>query len=187
MLKQLAFRKSSTLGRGFALVEALVTVLVFAIGMLGVIGLQTLSLASNSLSTFRNEANVLASDMTERMRANRGQALGVVGIGYDNPAPADNSCRAVYAGSVKATPVACTPAQLAADDLFDWQAQVAQVLPGGQGIVCIDSTPDDGSSAAPACDGIASSRAYAVKVFWNQRAARGVDAGEVLYATMVRP
>jgi type IV pilus assembly protein PilV len=187
MLKQLAFRKSSTRGRGFALVEALVTVLVFAIGMLGVIGLQTLSLASNSLSTFRNDANVLASDMTERMRANREQARGLVGVGYDNPAPARSSCRKIYADAVTATPAACTPAQLAADDLFDWQKQVAQVLPGGKGLVCIDSTPNDGTSTAPACDGLASSRAYAVKVWWNQRAARGVNAGEVLYSALVRP
>jgi type IV pilus assembly protein PilV len=187
MLRPSSRRETSKPASGFALVESLVTVLVFAIGMLGVIGLQTLSLASNSLSALRNDANVLTSDMTERMRANRGQALGAVGSGYDNPAAANNSCRAVYADAVEATPVACTPAQLAADDLYDWQAQVAQVLPAGQGIVCIDSTPDDGTFAAPACDGNTAQRAYAVKVWWSQRATRGADAEVVRYATLVRP
>ena len=55
--------------------------------------------------------------------------------------------------------------QLAADDLFDWQAQLTAALPQGTAAVCIDSTPDDGTAGAPACDGVGG--AYAVKEFWT--------------------
>ncbi len=171
--------------RGYVLVEALITVLIFAIGMLGVVGLQTVALSSTSISNQRSEATVLALDMADRMRANLGAADGTPGVGYDDPAPANNSCRSVYAASVVGVPAACTPEQLAADDMLDWQDQIQQSLPGGDGAVCLDNTPNDGTAAAPACDG--AGNAYAVKVFWDQRATRGVAAAPMRLVVTVRP
>ena len=171
--------------QGFALVEAMVTVLVFAIGLLGVIGLQTIALSSTSTSSMRTEATVLAYDLADRMRANNVAARGVAGVGYDGPAAAVNSCRRVYSDAIEAAPAACDANDLAADDLYDWQQQVAQSLPGGLGTVCIDSTPDDGNPGAPACDGVGV--AYAIKVWWSQRATEDVDAAVVRHAMVVRP
>jgi type IV pilus assembly protein PilV len=172
--------------RGFTMVEALVTVLIFAIGLLGVIGLQTLALASTSMSNQRGDATVLALDMADRMRANLGAVNTGVGTGYDVAVPASNACRAVYADAVAAAG-ACTSAQLAADDLYDWTAQIQQSLPGGDGAVCIDSTPNDGAPGAPACDGVGN--AYAIKVWWTQRADnKGDTSGAVMrFAMTVRP
>ena len=158
--------------RGFTMVEALVTVLIFAIGLLGVIGLQTLALSSTSISNQRNDATVLALDMADRMRANQGAVRSGVGFGYDVAAPASNACRSTYADAV-AAPVVCNSDQLAADDLYDWHAQIQQSLPSGDGAVCIDSTPDDGVPGAPACDG--AGNAYAIKVWWTQQATRNVN------------
>src|SRR5690606_21505605 len=45
-----------------------------------------------------------------------------------------------------------------------WQ-QAMGALPAGEGQVCLDSTPDDGTPAAPACDGLGS--LHAVKVWWD--------------------
>jgi type IV pilus assembly protein PilV len=167
-----------------ALVEAMVTILVFAIGMLGIVGLQTLALSSSSMSNQRTEATVLALDMADRMRANRLAVVAGAGAGYDAAVAANNACRTVYATSVGAA-AACTSDQLAADDVFDWQGQVAQRLPVGLGRVCIDSTPDDGTSGAPACDGVG--RAFAVKVWWSQRASENAAAAEQRFVLMVRP
>lgn len=50
-------------------------------------------------------------------------------------------------------------------ELQRWQARVSQALPGGRGLLCRDSTPDDGSPALPACDGTG---APVTKVFWKQ-------------------
>jgi type IV pilus assembly protein PilV len=170
--------------RGFTMVEALVTVLIFAIGLLGVIGLQTLALSSSSMSAQRNDATVLALDMADRMRANLGAVNTGPGTGYDVAVPASNTCRAVYADATAAA-ATCTSNQLAADDLFDWQAQIQQTLPSGAGAVCIDSTPEDGTPAAPGCDGVG--RAFAVKIWWTQRASQNVGATVMRFSMPVRP
>jgi type IV pilus assembly protein PilV len=171
---------------GYILIEALITVLIFAIGLLGVVGLQAVALSSSSMSNMRTEATVLAVDMADRMRANRGAADGTPDAGYDDPAPVASACRSTYAGEVEAAPAACTPEELAADDVFDWLEQVQQSLPAGEGVVCIDSTPDDGDDAGTAeCDGVGD--AYAIKIWWSQRATRDLDAELMRFAMAVRP
>lgn len=170
--------------RGFTMVEALVTVLIFAVGMLGVIGLQTIALASSGMSNQRNQATVLALDMADRMRGNLAAVNGGAGTGYDAAVPAPNACRAVYAAAI-AAPAVCTSDQLAADDLFDWRSEIQQALPSGAGAVCIDSTPNDGAPGAPACDG--AGNAFAIKVWWTQRASQNVNATVMRFALTVRP
>jgi type IV pilus assembly protein PilV len=171
---------------GYILIEALITVLIFAIGLLGVVGLQAVALSSSSISNMRTEATVLATDMADRMRANRGAADGTPDAGYDDPAPAANACRSIYAAAVEGAPAACTPEELAADDMSDWLDQVQQSLPAGEGVVCIDSTPDDGDDAGDAdCDGVGD--AYAIKIWWSQRATRDLDAELLRFAMTVRP
>jgi type IV pilus assembly protein PilV len=62
------------------------------------------------------QAVSLANDLAERIRANRAATIAYAG------AAADNNC--VNGG------INCTPAQLAANDLFVWDQQVATALPG---------------------------------------------------------
>lgn len=171
---------------GFMLIEVLVTIVIFTIGILGVIGLQTLALSSSHLSSLRTEATLLVSDMAERMRANLVAVHGTGGATrYDEAAPATNACRAIYATSVEGAPVECTPEELAADDLQDWLDQVQQRMPGGEGIVCVDSTPDDGIPGTEDCDGIGES--YAIKVWWTERATQNQDATVRRFVGSVRP
>jgi type IV pilus assembly protein PilV len=170
---------------GFSLIEVLVSILVLSFGMLGVASLLATSLSGSHTSSMRTQAIVLADDLADRMRANRVTAISAGPNNYEGIAPSENRCRAVHYGHRHAAPVACTPAQLAADDLFDWQAQIAAVLPGGAGVVCIDSTPDDGTSGAPACDGAGG--AYAIKEFWSEKQSRGAAPIAKRFATSVRP
>ena len=46
-----------------------------------------------------------------------------------------------------------------------WEQRVAASLPNGVAQVCLDGTPDDGSMAAPACDG---NGPTVVKLFWRE-------------------
>jgi type IV pilus assembly protein PilV len=170
---------------GFSLVEVLVSILVLSFGMLGVASLLATSLSGSHTSSMRTQAIVLADDLADRMRANRTTAVSPGPNNYEGIAPAENRCRAVHYGHRHAAPVACTPQELAADDLFDWLAQVAAVLPAGSAAVCIDSTPDDGTAGAPACDGIGG--AYAIKEFWNEKPPRGAVAIAQRFSTSVRP
>jgi type IV pilus assembly protein PilV len=60
--------------RGATLVEVLVTVVIVSVGLLGVVALQAVSLRNNYSSFLRGQATVLASDIVDRIRANRDNA-----------------------------------------------------------------------------------------------------------------
>lgn len=140
---------------GFTLIEVLVAVLVLAVGLIGVAALQSVSLRNNQSTFMRSQATVLAYDLADRMRAN---VAGANAGSYDPAAAAlSGNCQTVSG---------CTPTALARHDLGQWNAAIATLLPAGQGYVCIDSTPDDGTgSGDPQCDGNGS--LYTIKLWWD--------------------
>lgn len=72
--------------RGLTLVEILIALLVLSIGLLGLAGMQTLSLKFNTIAYQRTQATALAYDMADRMRANRQAALdGAYTSGFGEP------------------------------------------------------------------------------------------------------
>lgn len=160
--------------------ETLIAILIFAIAVIGQAGLQTMAQANNKSADLKTMAIVLANDMSDRMRAN---LIGANAGNYNNPAPMDNGCKAVHFTDTHAVPSTCTPAQTAADDVWDWQQIIAQLLPGASGVVCLDSTPEDGANGSPACDGVGN--VYAVKVFWNDKQAQGSQTGTAAAAAII--
>ncbi len=158
---------SVTAEKGVTLVEVLVAVLVLSIGLLGLAQLQMTSLRQSQSALLRSQATLLAYDITDRMRANPG---GVTAGYYNQPTvsggAADNDCGFVDATgtSVNSNPSTCTPQQLAQNDLLEWRNTLGRTLPTGQGTVCLDSTPEDGTPSAPACDNLGT--VYVVKVWW---------------------
>lgn len=139
---------------GTTLMEVLVSLLVLSFGLLGIAGVQSVSLRNNQAAYYRTQATMLTSEIIERMRANK---VGVDNDAYDNVAGAATPACFTAAG--------CTPGQMAAQDILDWSADIPAALPGGVGVVCLDSTGNDGTAAAPACDGAGT--IYAVKIFWD--------------------
>lgn len=61
--------------RGFSLIEVLITVVILAIGLLGVAAVQVVSLQQTNNSYLQTQANIHAQDIAERMRANGGSSL----------------------------------------------------------------------------------------------------------------
>ncbi len=156
---------------GSTLVEVLVSLLVIAGGLMGIAGVQSVSLRNNQASYFRTQAITASADMVERMRANK---IGVEAGAYDNVTGSATSSCFTVAG--------CTPAQLAAQDVLDWTTHIESVLPEATAVVCIDSTGDDGEPGSEDCDG--SGRIYAVKIWWDDD--RDGDA-ESRYVTSWQP
>lgn len=111
-------RLPQKISRGFTLIEVMVALTVVSIGMLGIASLYTQSLGASRTTQYRSQAVNLIGDISDRIRGNR---LG--GPAYAGAA-ADNNCD--LSGGA-----ACNPAQMAADDLFNWGAQVNALLPGG--------------------------------------------------------
>ena len=66
---------------GFSLLEVLISMVIIAVGLLGLSGLQIASLKGTTNAHARNVASLLVMDLSERMRAN---PLGVAGAFYDN-------------------------------------------------------------------------------------------------------
>lgn len=137
---------------GFTLIEILIAMVVLGIGLLGLAGLQATGLRNSHSAYHRSQATQLAYDMADRMRAN---PVGFAAGAYNDGAATNDNCQAN----------ACTPAQMAGYDIDQWDAELAAQLPGGSGVVCIDSTSDDGTAAAPACDG--NGNTYAIKIWWD--------------------
>ena len=110
---------------GFTLVEVLIALIILSVGMLGIAGLYVHSMQAGRTSLFRHHAVTLAGDVSDRIRANprAGPAYALAG--------ADNNC---VAGGVD-----CTPAQLAANDIFLWDQQAADTLPNGTVTVVFDN------------------------------------------------
>jgi len=112
---------------GFSLIEALVSLIVISVGMIGIAALYGQGLGTTRTALYRTQAVGLAADMADRIRGNR-QAT----IAYEGAA-ADRNCD--YNDNNN-----CTPANMAAHDLWLWQAQVTAQLPGGTGTVRVDTT-----------------------------------------------
>ena len=155
--------------RGYIMFEVLISVLVISVGFIGLAGMQVGGLAAANDSLFRSKAVYLSYQMADRVRANM---PGAVAGNYDNLTGSGSNPGCVT--------TACTSAQMATNDFFEWAAEVAALLPAGVGVICRDSSPDDGSSTADACDGVASAP-LAVKVWWTEN---GIEHE---FATAFRP
>jgi len=110
--------------RGATLIEVLVAMFILAIGLLGLAGLQAMSVQSNQGAYYRSQATILANDIADRMRANRTAALAG---NYAQSSPP----------SATSTPIASpTPAQR---DLAEWNTRLATSLPQGTGTIATSS------------------------------------------------
>ncbi len=106
---------------GFTMIEVLVALIILAVGLLGVAGVQTLAMKSSTNSHIRSQVNLLTVSMVERIRAN---ALGALNSSYDNI-------------SVKGTDPGCgggcSASQLAQQDVFQWFSELQANVPGFTG------------------------------------------------------
>jgi len=181
-LKNLIQRGSS----GFTLLEVIVTIFIVAIGLLGLAGLQVIGLRLSGDSNLRTAAAILANDMIDRMRANETATSLGVNSPYNNPTgtttPNSNCLGLNNAGGYINT--TCTPTQMAGEDFYEWYAAlrgtaatswypaVPAALPSGAGVVCVDSTPEDGTPGSPSCDNnvlVPGKVIFAIKIWWIER------------------
>lgn len=155
---------------GFTLLEVLVAVVVLSIGLLGLASLQVNGLRFSHSAYLRSQATALAYELADRMRAN---TPGLASYNTPTTAPLLALVPACRTFSTNG----CTPAQMAQNDVAEWQRALANdpanglngLLPNGRGVVCRDTTnppatADDGTPAAPACDG---GPTWVIKIWWD--------------------
>ena len=171
---------------GFTMVEILVAILIFSIGLLGLASLQVVGYKLSSDSLYRTMAAILANDMIDRMRTNTVETAKGVTSAYNNPgatSAGNPACLGKNSGGGTLN-TSCTSSQMAMEDFYEWYASLQGVgatawypavtaqLPSASGVVCVDSTPNDGSPGSFGCDNVvavAGKPIYAIKIWWVER------------------
>ena len=128
--------------RGFTIVEVLVALVVLCVGMLGIAALYVTTLRSSGSAISRMQAVNLASDIADRIRANRRgrETYEMTGT------PADRDCIGESAN--------CSAAEMAENDLFWWKQQITDSLPGNPtGRVLVEGT---------------NPRRYVIRIEWEE-------------------
>jgi type IV pilus assembly protein PilV len=117
------------LSQGLTLIELLVALLVFSVGLLGLAGMQARGLRANQGAWHRSEANILAYDILDRIRANRdasGNWTRDYALALTDSKP-----------SVQANQGETNPIVQADRDLHAWLSEIENRLPSGDGAVSI--------------------------------------------------
>lgn len=148
---------------GYTLVEVMVTVMVLSIGLAALGLLQVITVQNTYNANNRAMAVMSAEAMIDRVRANiQGYELGA----YTSLTAPTGSATACNSGSP------CDFATIATSEYETWNLELAQNLPQGTGVLCMDGADgdvNDGTPAAPACAG----GVNVIKVFWRESSAGG--------------
>ncbi|MBI3772294.1 MAG: type IV pilus modification protein PilV [Gammaproteobacteria bacterium] len=118
--------------RGLTILEILIALVILAVGLLGVAGLQASALRNNHSAYLKSQATTMVMDMADRIRANPRGATLYAGYDSANAKPEDPGC--LNKG--------CSSSQLSQYDLYEWHQQLTNLkqplLPGGRGIITLN-------------------------------------------------
>ena len=142
--------------RGFTLLEVLVALVILAVGLFGIAGMNAVAINNTSIARTRSLAVVLAESMTAAMLANKAYWGGSLNTGeasaFTPPASVSTSgsgstlsnqalnSRNTNCGNLPTTESVCAADEMAAFDLKAWGMSVAKLLPGGVGTVGCTTT-----------------------------------------------
>jgi type IV pilus assembly protein PilV len=126
--------------KGFSLIEVLVAVLIVAVGILGVAGLQVVSLQQNRSALLRAEALQIGNDILDRMRAN--PLTDYAPVELNDAPPTATNCVTDN----------CNPSEMAEYDIAQWKCGINSNDPEGNPYsICVSygiagSLPDGAAS-----------------------------------------
>lgn len=167
---------------GVGLVEVLISLLVFAVGLLGMAGVQLAAKKNSHEALQLSIATGLARDITERIHSNPGQLGQYLVEDITGPAAVAKNCAST--ASIPGSHSLCNPVELAAYDLADWQA----LLSGAAETVLINGgISNAGGLVDPRACISSSGRALTVALAWRGvnpiTSSSGSDCGVGVYGT----
>ena len=136
---------------GATLIEVMVSVVILAIGLLGLAALQNTSLKLSYESYIRSQANFLAYDLIDRIRANPDAAS------YEITEDATISQTDCFYGDD------CTVSEMRESDLYHWREQAEKLLPDAIVEVTFDDTQ----------------QLYSMRINWEDRFVKDIKDDEV--------
>ncbi len=130
--------------KGMTLLEVLVTLVILAVGLLGIASMLLFSNKANNSSYVKQQAVQSVYDIFDRIRANYQAAINgnynISNIG-SNGYPTS-----ITAPSILCNVSACTPAQMAAYDTWHWLSRDVSKLPSGSGSITSASSGASGNT-----------------------------------------
>ena len=115
-------RRSSS---GFTMIEVLVALLIFSLGLMGMAALMVLSVKTNQSAYLRTQASFLAQAMADRVRVNIAQVNAYNGT-YGSATVGADPC---------ASGAACSPANMVVLDRVLWSQQLVDSLPNPTAVI----------------------------------------------------
>jgi type IV pilus assembly protein PilV len=127
---------------GYSMVETLVSLLVLAVGVTGVAGMQLNALQTTQDAGHQSVALELAEELLEKMRANTVQMAAASNPFLDIDFQADDDASEMEF-SCSGISTDCDASALASYDIGEWKKKVAAALPSARVVVCRDAAPYD--------------------------------------------
>lgn len=118
--------------RGVSLIEVLVAVMIFSIGLVGLAGLLIMATHSNQAAYLRTQVVYLAHNMADRMSANPAAV-------WDGSYNSNSYPTATSVTTTCTVAASCTPDSLAAHDQQMWSTQLATFLPSAKASIQCDN------------------------------------------------
>ena len=114
---------------GVTLIEALISLVILALGVLALLGVQLRTLKETQTGVGRAQAVRLVEDLAERVKVNPGTFIehGNYAVAWGAPPAAAADCGVN----------ACTAVQLASWDINRWKTSVANNMPAGDATVFV--------------------------------------------------
>jgi type IV pilus modification protein PilV len=154
------FFTPSTKQQGFSMIEIMVTIAIIATSLLGTAGLQAYAMRVNQGAQLRTQAVFLASDIVERIEANKIGATSGTGYTLDET----GSAPAIVNTCFSAT---CSASNLASYDLNQWSNSISTLLPQATDWeICTDNDYD---SACDSAASVANPTNYLIRIDWTDR------------------
>jgi type IV pilus assembly protein PilV len=159
--------------KGFSLIEVLVSLVIFAVGVLGLTGMYLSALKAQADAKSRSAINLYVSSMMDRIAANPTAAIvnDAYKLDYPTPTPSTAQCVSFKRGdnlqtSLPAFANSLTPTALAAAESAAFAFEVACNLPSGEVDIKSGQVPQEGLApcVAPL---IAAPNMVTIRVRWR--------------------
>jgi type IV pilus assembly protein PilV len=124
---------------GFTFIEIMVCVAILSAGLLGLLGLQAQGLKNNVSANQRTQATLLAYNIIERIRADKAEASKGISSLYVTTVVSDSTAVDSNCQPTGTLGTSCKSANMAINDLVQWNRAVTQQYCNGNGttnIVC---------------------------------------------------
>jgi type IV pilus assembly protein PilV len=152
---------------GLALIETLITIIVVALSLLGILAILINGLKLTSSSSYRTIAAAQAQAIAEKLRANPSiifTATSASNTTFTSPGTGISN-----SGCIQNT--GCTASDFVPTSLAIWREQLAKVLPNGSGTICQDTDPISHTPTPPNtwnCNNPGGNAPIAIKICWNE-------------------